>query len=104
MPALPIACTLDPAALEERRALLRQVLGGVTEVIRSPTGLVLRFGAGGVSVAGLGRIIELERACCPFLEFRLDVASNNEAVVLHLTGPDGSGEFLVHELGIPGNA
>ena len=103
MPDLPIACTLDPAALDERRALLRQVLGGVTEVIRSPTGLVLRFGAGGVSVAALGRIIELERACCPFLEFRLEVASNNGAVVLHLTGPDGSGEFLVHELGIPGN-
>ena len=104
MPDFPIACTLDPAALDERRALLRHVLGGVTEVIRSPTGLVLRFGAGRVSVSALGRLIELERACCPFLEFHLEAASNNGEVVFHLTGPDGSGEFLVHELGIPGNA
>jgi hypothetical protein len=42
----------------------------------------------------LAEFISLERLCCPFLRFRLQVGSGNEPMFLSLTGPAGTQEFL----------
>jgi hypothetical protein len=39
-------------------------------------------------------MIELERRCCPFLQFRLTVEPNRGATWLELTGPEGTKDFL----------
>lgn len=47
------------------------------------------------------RFIALERLCCPFLRFTLDVAPGRGAVWLTISGPSGTLEFLRSELHLP---
>jgi hypothetical protein len=42
----------------------------------------------------LAEIIDLERRCCPFLNFRLTVRSGTDHVSLELTGADGTKEII----------
>jgi hypothetical protein len=50
-----------------------------------------------VKLRDAGAWIALERRCCPFLRFVLDVPPEGE-ITLALRGPDGVKEFLVAEL------
>lgn len=47
----------------------------------------------------LAEFIRLERRCCPFLEFTLNVETEHGPAWLMLTGPEGVKEFLRAELG-----
>src|SRR5690242_11734144 len=42
----------------------------------------------------LAEFISNERLCCPFLRFGLQVGSKHEPILLSLTGPAGTREFL----------
>jgi hypothetical protein len=46
----------------------------------------------------LARFLSNERRCCPFLSFDIAIASNGGPVWLHITGPEGTREFLAAEL------
>jgi hypothetical protein len=46
----------------------------------------------------LARFLTNERRCCPFLSFDIAIASNGGPVWLHITGPEGTREFLAAEL------
>jgi hypothetical protein len=48
-------------------------------------------------ITKLGDFISNERLCCPFLEFTLKVAAQDEPISLVLTGPEGTQEFLREE-------
>lgn len=92
---LAVACTLMPAELQERRrGMLSKVLSAVTEKTELKNGFVYRFASEGELILELGRLIELEHQCCPFLTFRLTVESGEQAVSLEMTGPTGTKEFL----------
>jgi len=39
-------------------------------------------------------VIDAERQCCRFLEFRLTVPAANEPIQLLVTGPNGTREML----------
>ena len=43
----------------------------------------------------------LERLCCPFVRFRLEMEEDGGPLYLSLTGRDGVKEFLRGELGLP---
>jgi hypothetical protein len=46
----------------------------------------------------LATFIGNERRCCPFLDFTLDVAADNGAIWLTMSGPQGTRELLDAEL------
>ena len=95
MTDLPVACNLMPAELQEgRRNVLSKELSGVTETTELENGFCYRFTPGGELISELGKLIELERQCCPFLTFRLTVEPEGGAVLLEMTGPEGTKEFL----------
>jgi hypothetical protein len=95
MPDLPIACTLDDAALRERREGLLAKLGErAAEQQALSNGRRLRFTADTETLALIGRVIEAERRCCQFLRFQLTVEADRGPVLLDLTGPAGTREFL----------
>jgi len=76
---LPIACSLNPAEAAERVDLLRTLATDhLLAASRTTTGLELRFSS--QSLAGVSRLVELERVCCPFLRFA--VSSADDVVVL----------------------
>jgi hypothetical protein len=47
----------------------------------------------------LAEWIELERRCCPFLEFKIELPAAGASIVLHLSGGEGVKEFLSTALG-----
>jgi hypothetical protein len=94
--SFPVACTLSPAGLEKRKHLLGFLKGA--EVHRLPDGLSLHFAHGAVRLQDLGEVIDLEMECCRFLSFGLHVDA--AGIRLDLTGPEGTADFLRHELGL----
>jgi hypothetical protein len=101
MTDLPIACTLLEGERQERRAqVLDRVFARVVESRPLDDGYALRFTAGGVVLADLMQLIQLEHECCAFLRFRLTVEPGNGPVWLELTGPAGTKSFLESALGV----
>lgn len=94
MTELPVVCSLTPAALEARRAGLLQALIRRAESHEELSdGHRLRF-AGEDALSLVCRAIESERQCCRFLRFTMTVDPDGGPVVLDLTGPSGTREFL----------
>jgi hypothetical protein len=102
MPA-PFTCDLTAIAPAERRAhqeLLRRLgSDAVQRLTELPDGVALRFVADAFDA--VLRFVALERLCCPFLTFTLELTLERGAFWLRLTGPEGATEFLRAELDLP---
>ena len=57
-------------------------------------GYRLRFAPSADTLALIGRAIDAERLCCRFLRFMLTVEPDEGPILLDLTGPAGTREFL----------
>jgi len=51
-----------------------------------------------VSLSLVAEWVSLERLCSPFLDFSLEVGSEQDPIRLNLTGASGIKEFLLTEL------
>jgi hypothetical protein len=95
MPDSQIVCTLQPGELNARAT---ELLPGVVAVARArhdiENGLRFEFEAAGDILSTIARMIDAERQCCQFLRFQLTVEAGRGPVVLDVTGPPGSQEFL----------
>jgi|SRR5688500_12749755 hypothetical protein len=95
MSDLPVACTLGPDALKARReGLLADLVRRAEGRAELPDGHAFRFAASGETLALIARAIEAERRCCRFLRFRVTVEPDEGPILLELTGPDGTRDFL----------
>lgn len=95
MPDSAVACTLSPDALRARReGLLHVLLTRATGREELPEGLRLRFEATADTLALIARAVDAERHCCRFLRFAMVVEPEGGPVVLELTGPPGTREFV----------
>ena len=91
----PLACTLGPADLRDRRAQLgRQLESAVTAVEPVAGGYRLWFDLTPDRLERLAALIEMERACCAFLDFALVVRAGAERVSLAITGPDDARDTI----------
>ncbi len=97
----PITCSLSKdELLERRRSVLKSLQTRQLELRALPNGLAFRFAPSSEELLALVQVIDLERKCCPFLTFRLTVEPQEGPVWLELTGPTGTREMLVSELGL----
>lgn len=93
---LPIACSLTTPELQERRSnVLQRVRRGVLEVKELEDGYSYTFPSAGEWLSEVADLVDLERQCCPFLQFRITVAPNDGPLLLELTGPEGTKDFLL---------
>jgi len=95
--AVPIACDLgafSAAQRERHSALLGRLTGSVLDTQELRDGYAYRFAPEARTLAELGEWISLERACCPFLRFSLEVEPNRGPVWLRLTGSPAVKEFV----------
>jgi hypothetical protein len=100
---LPIACSLDAAALQAREAELAR-LGGSLISVTSGEGppAVLRFKPDRRTRAQLDRIVAAESECCPFLQMTV---REGEALELTIDGPDDAAPVIAELAGtISGSA
>ena len=91
----PIICSLTPAALEARkRRLLSELLDRSAGRELLADGLRLRFAPSSTTLSSIVQAVDAERHCCRFLRFTITVEPNDGAMILELTGPPGSREFV----------
>ena len=91
----PIACSLRPEALQARRlGLLSDLLNLAEGREAVPDGMRLRLSAAPGTLSIVASAVEAERNCCPFLRFSIIVEPDNGPIVMEVTGPPGTGEFL----------
>jgi hypothetical protein len=95
MATLPIVCTLGPEALRARReGLLADLIRRADACERLPEGVRLRFAASRETLAAIAEAVEAERQCCRFLRFAITVEPDGGPMILELTGPSGTGDFV----------
>lgn len=93
--AIPVACALAAPELQERRqTVLQKVRRAVREVRELDNGYAYSFPLDSEWLTELAAMIDLERQCCPFLSFRLTVEAGDGLLLLEMTGPEGTKDFL----------
>ena len=98
-PAQPFACNLGALNRTERdrlSVLLDKLTTGAIHRQELPNGYAFEIAPAKVSFRELAEWVSLESRCCPFLNFRLDLAGG--AVRLQLTGGNGVKEFIQAEM------
>lgn len=79
-----IACTLGPAEFQQRLAHIRELTRRALRE-RSRDGLRLTLSYDPGAAADVRALIEMERACCSFLDFELDEQVDH--LLLTITAP-----------------
>jgi hypothetical protein len=100
----PLACDLDAISVSERpryNELRRMLAASALGKRELPDGIAVKISTEHMALAQLAEWIALERKCCPFFEFKIEVAPESGPVWLSLTGRAGVKEFLAQTLGAP---
>lgn len=98
-PEIPIACDLSRLNESQRRReqeLLRKLRGQWVREAETDDGVWLSMPADIAELAELGELLGLERLCCPFLKFQLEV-TREERCRLYIAGPPGARDFVLME-------
>ena len=91
----PIACSLATVELRDREAtLLDEFRSAVVETEELPDGYAFRLAGDGKWMRLIAELIVAERECCPFLVFELVALPNKGPLIVRVTGPAGTKEFL----------
>jgi hypothetical protein len=97
--SLPVACNLGAIPEGQRaryQSLLKQLRSALRRQEELPEGFVYRVDTSRVALPEVAEWITLERLCCPFLSFGLEVESGGEPR-LRLTGPAEAKAILLEE-------
>ncbi len=93
----PLACDLTAISASDRPRYneLRRMVGAAVIGKRDlPDGLAIQIDTFRIALSQLAEWISFERKCCPFFEFRIDLAAESGPVWLSLTGRAGVKEFV----------
>ncbi len=98
----PILCNpaaLSPLQREQLESSSQHLLDQVQETRELVNGLGFRFPNQPALLVEIAEFIGRESLCCPFLDFTLEVGPEGGPVWLHLTGAEGTRQFLQGEFG-----
>ena len=98
----PFACDMTAIASDRRGAHLATInkLFRAVEGIRElPNGYSVRLPNESDVLLTAAEFIALERLCCPFFDFSLEIEREGGAVWLSLTGREGVKPFIMAEIG-----
>ena len=99
---LPFACDMSAIAVHQRAAHLdtiHQLFTAVESFRELPNGYSFRLGNETEVLLRAASFIDLERLCCPFFGFALEVEREHGAIWLTLTGREGVKPFIMAEIG-----
>jgi hypothetical protein len=98
----PFACDMTaiaPAQREAHLATIQKLFGAVTSLRELANGYSFRLANESEVLLVAGKFISLERLCCPFFGFVLEIEREGGAVWLSLTGREGIKPFIMAEVG-----
>ena len=93
----PIACNLLGLTAAERarqKELHKQLFSKVERVRELPNGYAVGLPGSKETILAVAEFITLERTCCSFFRFELEVGRQEEPVWLRITGAEGVKDFL----------
>jgi hypothetical protein len=93
----PIACNLLGLTAAERvrqKELHKQLFSKVERVRDLPNGYAVGLPGSKETILAVAEFITLERTCCSFFRFELEVGRQEEPVWLRITGAEGVKDFL----------
>ena len=92
---MPIACSLTTVELRDREAkLLAQFRSALIETEEIQDGYAFHLPGEDKWIRLVVELIVSERECCPFLTFKVTALPNMGPVIVRVTGPAGTKEFL----------
>jgi hypothetical protein len=97
----PFACDMTAIALERDQhiATTKELFRAVEAIRELPDGYAFRFPGERTILALAAAFVALERRCCPFFGFTIEVEPEGGPFWLHLTGREGVKPFIQAELG-----
>lgn len=99
-PALACDFTAMDDEQRERYRALRSRLGEDYEEARElEDGYAFRYSSEADVLVALAEYVSLERLCCPFLDFAIEVRHGEGEVWLRMTGPEGAKSILESAMG-----
>ena len=97
----PLACDLsaiEPDQREEHLATSREVFSSVVSVRELTNGYAFELGNDPDVIVKAAQFISLEKLCCPFLHFAIEVEAEKGPSWLRLIGREGVKEFVREEI------
>jgi len=95
---LPIACDPTPITPDQRERWLEiivpQVYKAVQEIQELPNGYAWRLPSDPEMLMLVAEELNIERLCCPFVRYTLEIEPNRGPFWLRMTGREGVKEFL----------
>lgn len=92
-----LACdfgAMDGEQRERYRALRRRLGEDFREVRELKDGYAFRHSSEADVLVALAEYVSLERLCCPFFDFAIEVGRDSGEVWLRMTGPEGTKAVL----------
>jgi hypothetical protein len=100
---IPIACNRNGLTPEQRvrqEAVGQRLRALVREVVETEDGYRFALADEGNTCGTVGEFVDIERRCCPFLEF--DVEASGESVSMSVRGGPGVKTFIASAFGLDG--
>ena len=97
----PLACDMTAIPAGQRPVHLarsRDLFTRIDETRELPNGYEFGFADASDVLTRLVDFISLEKLCCPFLRFEIEVEAESGPVWLRLTGREGVKEFIREEV------
>ena len=97
----PLACdmsAIEPALRGRHVANAGELFRAVEEIRELPGGYAFRLPNDSDTLRRVAEFVSLERLCCPFLGFALEVEPEGGPVWLRLTGREGVKAFVREEV------
>jgi len=98
----PLACdfsAVDDEQWERYRALRRRLGEDSQEARELEDGYAFRHSSEADVLVALAEYVALERLCCPFFDFAIEVGHGEGEVWLRMTGPEGAKQILEDAMG-----
>lgn len=95
-----LACSLTNVDKKERIKIIESFKSLIKEKKQIENGVALQFDGTNENFDKINSLVKLERQCCSFLTFDLKVGKESQPLVLTISGPEGTHEFLAEELGL----
>lgn len=98
-----LVCNVNALTAEQHarlQSILPDLMATAQEIEELADGYAIRFPPDGGTYHAIAEYISLERLCCPFFHFVLEVQPDGGPLWLRLTGPDGVKAFIREELGL----
>jgi len=94
-----LSCKLTTPELQLRKkTIIAELKNLVLEKTETDKGVRYKFEGSDKILDLLNTFIKTERLCCDFFVFNLIASSDTKFALLELSGPEGTKEFIKHEI------